>query len=126
MLWKTLLQGSGKSSSTELADRQLPLLKRPTIDRVAVESNVATVNVPNKSIEIVRKVGEFFTEVLGDGVTLDLMKIPGGTFTMGSPADKLDRDDNEGPQHKVTVPSFFMGKFRLLKRSGKLSQRCQK
>ncbi|MEO0537658.1 MAG: formylglycine-generating enzyme family protein [Cyanobacteria bacterium P01_A01_bin.123] len=52
-----------------------------------------------------------FDELLGEGVLLRMMQIPGGSFTMGSPDDELDRTDAEGPQHNVTVPSFFMGKY---------------
>ena len=39
------------------------------------------------------------------------MRIPGGRFWMGSPAGELERFDYEGPQHKVEVPSFYMGKY---------------
>jgi formylglycine-generating enzyme required for sulfatase activity len=39
----------------------------------------------------------------------ELVKIPGGHFLMGSPEDEEDRRDNEGPQHEVQVPTFFMG-----------------
>jgi formylglycine-generating enzyme required for sulfatase activity len=52
----------------------------------------------------------YFTEALGDKVELDMVLIPAGRFDMGSPADELERRDNEGPQHSVTVPSFFMGR----------------
>ena len=37
--------------------------------------------------------------------------IPGGTFMMGSPENEAGSSDNESPQHQVTVPSFFMGKY---------------
>jgi formylglycine-generating enzyme required for sulfatase activity len=53
----------------------------------------------------------YFTEDLGDGVKLDMVEIPGGSFLMGSPDTEEKRYDDEGPQHRVTVPSFFMGKF---------------
>jgi formylglycine-generating enzyme required for sulfatase activity len=52
---------------------------------------------------------EYFTEDLGNGVTLDMVAIPGGTFTMGSPETEKGRDNDEGPQHRVTVTAFFMG-----------------
>ncbi len=42
-----------------------------------------------------------------------MVKIPGGTFLMGSPEDELERYENEGPQHKVTVQPFYMGKFTI-------------
>jgi len=38
--------------------------------------------------------------------------IQGGTFTMGSPAKEPERFDNE-IQHRVTVSSFFMGKYEV-------------
>jgi formylglycine-generating enzyme required for sulfatase activity len=54
-----------------------------------------------------------FTEDLGNGVKLEMIAIPGGTFWMGSPENEAERDDDESPQHQVTVPSFFMGKYPL-------------
>ena len=32
---------------------------------------------------------------------------------MGSPEDEEERYDNEGPQHRVTVPAFFIGKYEV-------------
>ncbi|MDE5121956.1 MAG: trypsin-like peptidase domain-containing protein, partial [Trichodesmium sp. St19_bin1] len=50
-------------------------------------------------------------EDLGDGIELEMVYIPGGTFMMGSPENEEKRHDNEGPQHNVTVSPFFMGKY---------------
>ena len=50
-------------------------------------------------------------EDLGNGIKLQMVYIPGGTFTMGSPESEEGRYDDEGPQHDVTVPPFFMGKY---------------
>ena len=50
-------------------------------------------------------------EDLGDGIKLEMVYIPGGTFTMGSPKSEEGSYDNERPQHDVTVPHFFMGKY---------------
>ncbi|WP_310490138.1 formylglycine-generating enzyme family protein [Chamaesiphon sp. VAR_69_metabat_338] len=52
---------------------------------------------------------EYFTVSLADGVTLDLVAIPGGEFMMG---DDLHHPD-ERPVHRVTVPSFFMSKYPI-------------
>jgi formylglycine-generating enzyme required for sulfatase activity len=41
------------------------------------------------------------------------VRINGGTFTMGSPANEPEREDNEGPQHQVTVSAFYMGKYEV-------------
>jgi eukaryotic-like serine/threonine-protein kinase len=32
---------------------------------------------------------------------------------MGSPASEAGRSDTEGPQHRVSVPSFYMGRFEV-------------
>ncbi|MFN9616057.1 MAG: SUMF1/EgtB/PvdO family nonheme iron enzyme [Dolichospermum sp.] len=48
-------------------------------------------------------------ENLGNGVVLEMVAIPGGKFLMGSPEGQ--GDDSEKPQHQVTVPPFFMGKY---------------
>ncbi|MDV3351746.1 formylglycine-generating enzyme family protein [Leptothoe sp. LEGE 181152] len=50
-------------------------------------------------------------EGLGDAIPLQMLLIPGGTFTMGSPEDEPERQDSEGPQHEVTVSKFFMGRY---------------
>jgi formylglycine-generating enzyme required for sulfatase activity len=54
-----------------------------------------------------------FTEDLGNGVTLDMVAIPGGTFLMGSPESEPERFGSESPQHTVTIQPFFMGKFTV-------------
>ena len=54
-----------------------------------------------------------FQENLGNGVFLEMIAIPGGTFWMGSPENETERGSSESPQHQVTVPSFFMGKYQL-------------
>ena len=74
-----------------------------------VVSTNATGNIINRRNESAK----YFTEDLGNGVTLEMVEIPGGTFIMGSPENEAGRDSDEGPQHQVTVPAFFMGKYEL-------------
>jgi formylglycine-generating enzyme required for sulfatase activity len=50
-----------------------------------------------------------FNETLGGRIDLEMVLIPGGEFQMGAPETELDSQDNERPQHPVTVPTFFMG-----------------
>ena len=66
-------------------------------------------NITNRRKESAK----YFTEDLGNGVTLEMVEIPGGTFIMGSPKSEKDRSSSEGPQRQVTVPSFYMGKYEL-------------
>ena len=46
----------------------------------------------------------------------NMVRINGGTFSMGSPSRERDRQKNEGPQRQVTVSSFFMGKHQVTQR----------
>ena len=80
---------------------------------VPYKFDVITVN--NCGEEINREEGraKYFTEDLGNGITLELVEIPGGTFMMGSPENEKGRYDSESPQHQVTVPSFYMAKFQV-------------
>lgn len=54
---------------------------------------------------------EYRREDLGQGISLDLVLIPSGTFRMGSPNG--EGYDSERPQHQVTVPSFLIGKYAV-------------
>ena len=47
---------------------------------------------------------------LGKDVTMKLALIPAGKFVMGSPKSEIGRNNDEGPQHKVTISKpFYMG-----------------
>ncbi|MEA5540781.1 formylglycine-generating enzyme family protein [Limnoraphis robusta Tam1] len=60
-----------------------------------------------------KRTGQYFTENLGDGVGLDMVLIPGGTFLMGSPEDEPESRDDERPQHEVTIQPFFLGRYTV-------------
>lgn len=44
----------------------------------------------------------------GTTVTFKMIAIPGGKFTMGSPANAKGRDADEGPQKQIEVSPFWM------------------
>ncbi|RCJ18466.1 serine/threonine-protein kinase pkn1 [Nostoc minutum NIES-26] len=58
-----------------------------------------------------RQQAQCFIEDLGNGVQLEMVSIPEGSFMMGSPEDELERYSGESPQYQVTVHPFFMGKY---------------
>jgi formylglycine-generating enzyme required for sulfatase activity len=57
---------------------------------------------------------QFYEETLNEEVKLRMMLIPSGTFMMGSPDKELERTEAEGPQHKVAISQFFMGKYPVI------------
>jgi len=58
-------------------------------------------NLPKKYTETV-------TAKDGSKLTFDMVLIPGGTFTMGSPAGEAEREGGEGPQHPVQLNPFYL------------------
>jgi len=57
---------------------------------------------------------EDFTETIpGSRVRFDMVAIPGGTFTIGSPGSEPYRNDDEGPAGTVTVSGFWMGRTEV-------------
>ena len=89
------------------------------------ESKPGEINLQSFTFEVVtvdargniatrhRRQAEYFIENLGNGVILEMVSIPGGTFLMGSPNTEEDREDDESPQHSRTIAPFSMGKFTV-------------
>ena len=73
------------------------------------EFEVITVDPKGKEKSRTPKSAEFVAEDLGNGVQLELVKLPAGIFQMGSPAG--EGRDAEKPQHAVNVPAFLIGKY---------------
>ncbi len=59
----------------------------------------------------IRQAGEVFRDC---ETCPEMVVIPAGSFMMGSPAGEKDRDDDEGPQHQVTLAEpFAVGKYEV-------------
>ncbi|WP_295577792.1 bifunctional serine/threonine-protein kinase/formylglycine-generating enzyme family protein [uncultured Lamprocystis sp.] len=43
----------------------------------------------------------------------EMIRVPAGTFLMGSPASEPERYSNEGSQHQVQIPAFELGKTEV-------------
>ncbi|MFM6757809.1 MAG: SAV_2336 N-terminal domain-related protein [Microcystis panniformis] len=69
-----------------------------------------------------KRQAEGIVEKLAEGVELELMEIPGGTFMMGTEDEEIERlvkkfgrdgFRREKPPHPVTVSSFYMGRYPI-------------
>src|SRR5919199_600622 len=83
------------------------------------EFEVVTVDAQGRESSRYRNQAQYFPEDLGNGVFLDMVSIPGGTFLMGSPDTEKERAHTEGPQHSVTVKPFYLGKFPVTQKQWK-------
>lgn len=88
-----------------------PLWLVPTT--TTFEFEVVTVDAQGRETKRCPKQAQYFLEILGNGVELEMVSIPGGKFTMGAPKEELESGEEERPQHLVTVKPFFMGKYPI-------------
>ncbi len=92
-------QSTPPSPSQPSLQKPLNLIKLPDMVLVNDQGQV-TKTIP---VEV-----NVYDENLGSGLSLRMVEIPAGTFTMGSP-----QHSSEQPQRQVTVPQFFMGMFAI-------------
>ena len=114
------LAGGGFAAAVLTRDLWEQLLPSPTPPTPPPQPKIliqtfTTVRVNSRGNIIPRSEGkaEVMTENIGNGVSLEMVKIPGGRFLMGSPETEAERDQDEGPQHYVNVPEFLMGKYTV-------------
>ncbi len=83
---------------------------------------IVRVNAKGEQIKKESKQSQYFSEDLGNGITLEMVAIPGGTFLMGTEDEEIERlvkkfnwdgFRSERPQHRVTVSSFYMGRYPI-------------
>ncbi len=83
---------------------------------------IVRVNAKGEQIKKESKQSQYFREDLGNGITLEMVAIPGGTFLMGTEDEEIERlvkkfnwdgFRSERPQHRVTVSSFYMGRYPI-------------
>ncbi len=83
---------------------------------------IVGVNAKGEQIKKESKQSQYFAQDLGNGITLEMVAILGGTFLMGTEDEEIERlvkkfgwegFRRERPQHEVTVPPFFMGKYPI-------------
>jgi formylglycine-generating enzyme required for sulfatase activity len=69
--------------------------------------------MPKIIIHEYERTAQYFIEDLGNGIQLEMVMIPGGSFMMGSPETEEDSNDYERPQHQVTIKAFCLGKYQV-------------
>ncbi len=90
-----------------------PEIKRLASNLKTFQFETVTVNTQGNITNRRNEEANYFEEDLGNRVTLEMVQIPEGTFTMGSPEGEAERGQDESPQHQVKVPEFFMGKYEI-------------
>lgn len=76
-----------------------------------VEFESPTVNDKGEIIARTRYTANQYTEDLGNGIVLDMIVLPAGSFQMGLPFNYGNPDEH--PRHLVTIKAFMLGKFLI-------------
>jgi formylglycine-generating enzyme required for sulfatase activity len=74
-----------------------------------------TVKLDNQGKIVARPKGtaQIYKEELGNGISLTMMKIPAGSYMMGSLSNEVGSQAEEKPQHKVNLKSFYLGQTEV-------------
>jgi len=67
----------------------------------------------NLKVKSAAEMKAYTDKITGTSVAFDLVPIPAGEFVMGSPATEKGRSADEGPQHRVAIEPFWMGKCEV-------------
>jgi formylglycine-generating enzyme required for sulfatase activity len=70
--------------------------------------------VANLSVKNESEMKLYTNTIPGTGVSYVMVPIPGGEFVMGSPDGEKARKPDEGPQHKVKIAPFWMGRCEVV------------
>ncbi len=80
----------------------------PELKRVYFKT--VQVNARGETVEILSGESTNFVEDLGNGLTLEMVKVPSGTFAMGAATGESGASENEFPQREVRIDEFWMGR----------------
>ncbi len=73
--------------------------------------NSVIVDRSGKIVDQIKGTSQEISFRLNQKHSINLAKIPGGKFLMGSVADEAEFRENETPQHEVEISTFYLGKF---------------
>jgi formylglycine-generating enzyme required for sulfatase activity len=99
------------------------LFERQPTSQPVVQGNAAfiletirftTVKLDRQGKVVARPTGtaQIYKEDLGNGLSLTMVKIPAGSFLMGSPIDE-GLETHDKPQHKVNLGVFYLGQTEV-------------
>ncbi len=83
----------------------------PAVNQFSYQS--IKIDVEGQQLENLTKQANYYSENLGDGIKLDMVAIPAGTFQMGSPPEEESREESESPLHQVNIKAFYMSRVTI-------------
>ena len=82
--------------------------------QTATLSGVLTTNATSSVASGTLSSGNTITIPVKDGISIDMVRVEAGTFTMGATSEMKDPFDSEKPVHQVTLTNnYYIGKYEV-------------
>ena len=82
--------------------------------QTATLAGVLTTNASSSVASGASSSGNTITITVKDGISIDMVRVEAGTFTMGATAEMEDPEDDEKPTHRVTLTNdYYIGKYEV-------------
>ena len=104
-------EGTVKLKASAPSNIQITLTKEAT----AIQSPVAQPTMAQQPVvQTPIANSDNITIPVKDGISIDMVRVEAGTFTMGATAEMEDPDDEEKPTHQVTLTNdYYIGKYEV-------------
>ncbi|MGH9341275.1 MAG: formylglycine-generating enzyme family protein [Acidobacteriota bacterium] len=89
------------------------MISRVVVFLIALMVPTAAIYLPAESASHHGELESYVETIPGSSVSFELVKIPGGTFQMGTPESDALREEDEGPPHEVEVGPFWMARTEV-------------
>ena len=97
-------ESPGDSGGDNVYELQVSVSDGINSDSINLSVTVADLNEPNQSNHVVN---------LNDSVSLEMIWVESGTFTMGSPVGEAGRNANETAHQVTLTEGFYLGKYEV-------------
>jgi formylglycine-generating enzyme required for sulfatase activity len=108
-LW--ISQGADWPNDITLKTRAKKSAGNPNSDDLALVRKIHTQIVQRAKSK--SKFVDYAAKIPKTGAAYSMVAIKGGDFLMGSPPSEKGRDSNEGPQSRVKIAPFWLGKYEV-------------
>ena len=111
LLAKWIEQGASWPEGLKLTPKKADEV--PGGDELATVTGIYNKILANLKEKAPADMKAYTNNIPGTAVTYSLVPIPGGDYLMGSPESEKGRKPDEGPQHKVKISPFWMGRTEV-------------
>ena len=105
-------EGTVKLKASTPSNLQITLSKEAVAIQQNIVSQPAVAQQPVVQAPIANS--DNITIPVKDGISIDMVRVEAGTFTMGATAEMKDPNDDEKPTHRVTLTNdYYIGKYEV-------------